>query len=372
MANLRNFVFTSKRDKAFSEELDVGWLCDSDISTLAGNDEVVGRSTNIYLNRFRDSAGVSIANSARLEMGAGNDLLAGESQIQVFLYGIRQAFGIWLKDGALADMGEGNDQVKANAVSATALNISWGAKLLTGAGNDKVFARSEGRAAIYLENGSINTGEGNDSVEGVSFDGGLLLAYSASVFTGSGNDFVTGKSVSNGVFVSGDSVVDTGDGNDQIVGEGGFAGSFGLAVDNSVISSGAGNDRITGINTSGQLFGIAVIGNGLISAGEGNDVVDASIGGFGYGGLIDMGNGNDTVLGFGDILIDGSTGTDKLLLPEGSYSITSNGTFFDIAKDSVTMIAGSVELIGSAFSGNTIDLATGALTVAGDGTLVLV
>jgi hypothetical protein len=171
--------------------------------------------------------------------------------------------------------------------------------------------------------------------------------------------------------VSGDSVVDTGDGNDQIVGEGGFAGSFGLAVDNSVISSGAGNDRITGINTSGQLFGIAVIGNGLISAGEGNDVVDASIGGFGYGGLIDMGTGNDTVLGFGDILIDGSTGNDKLLLTEGSYSITSEGAFFDILKDGVTMIVSSLELVGSALSGNTINLAPGTLTVAGDGSLVL-
>lgn len=368
MANLADFVFTKKTDKAVSEELEFGWICDSDVSTLFGNDEIVGKSTEIYSDRWLGSAGILVTNNAYLEVGDGNNKLTGISSSQYSPY-FDSSYGIRIENGATVNMGAGNDQVRADAADGVALSVAGGGQLFTGLGNDKLIATSQGRASIYLENGLIDTGVGNDTVEGNSFDGGIMLLFGSSLNLGTGNDNITGKSVSYGIYLYGDSILDAGEGNDEITGVSGYQNYLGITVYDSLLTAGGGNDRITGSNTSGRLYGIAVIGSGVISAGDGDDVVDASVGGFGYGGTIDMGSGNDTVLGFGEIFIDGSIGRDEVLLPQGSYMIQADGSFVSISNSETTMTTSSVEFVGSVLSGNTLGLIPGTLLVNVDGSL---
>jgi hypothetical protein len=130
------------------------------------------------------------------------------------------------------------------------------------------------------------------------------------------------------------------------------------------IDMGLSDDIIIG---SGKLEGIR--NDGAILTGDGNDQVDASVGGLGGSGYIHLGSGNDTLRGFGSHEIIGGTGRDQALLLEGTYTIRADRGGFLITKKSTTMELYQFERIGSHLSGNTLGLKSGTLVVDSTGNL---
>jgi hypothetical protein len=106
----------------------------------------------------------------------------------------------------------------------------------------------------------------------------------------------------------------------------------------------AGNPGADGL-AGAKGFGIFV--KKQLFTGDGRDVVDARDGGFGGGGTIDLGSGNDQAFGFGQITLNGGTGIDALSLPgqvsDYTTAAIAGGTAF--TKDGITMQAIGFERI---------------------------
>ncbi|MFN5193357.1 MAG: hypothetical protein ACK5E6_02885 [Cyanobacteriota bacterium] len=139
--------------------------------------------------------------------------------------------------------------------------------------------------------------------------------------------------------------VSLGPANDVIIGRGGFGGlaggaglggAAGLAGNGG--AGGAGGNRGSASRSNGSTGpngpigapgspganglsgiagtqGFAIFATETVDTGRGNDVADARIGGFGGSGLFNFGAGNDKALGFGQIILNGEEGIDRLFLP---------------------------------------------------------
>ena len=157
--------------------------------------------------------------------------------------------------------------------------------------------------------------------------------------------------------------------NDQITGI--STKEYGVAFENyGEISTGSGNDKITGIGRNGA---IAIRNGGTIYMGAGNDTVDASRGGFTGGGLIDMGDGINTLIGFGEQTVDGGGNKkSRVLLNQGKYTVTTQSDGFLISmfgdKSELVMDVFGFGLIGGVAKPlGTIELRSGTLTIAANG-----
>jgi hypothetical protein len=111
--------------------------------------------------------------------------------------------------------------------------------------------------------------------------------------------------------------IHTGNGNDIITGTSSSGGYIGInnARDAS-IDTGDGDDTITAFGT-----GDAIVNNGTINTGNGNDSIITSYGDFYSTGSVFLGDGTDYLKGFGDGSFDGGNGTDTLDLKQGYYTI---------------------------------------------------
>jgi hypothetical protein len=190
-------------------------------------------------------------------------------------------------------------------------------------------------------------GNGDDLILGVGGnggDGGDGRQGSLTSTSGNGGD---GGDGGNGLTITGKAQVITGNGDDWITGVGGQGGEGGLRgrstkLDGDDGANGYGifNDTITGTIASG----ITKYG---IDTGNGNDVVDASQGGFGGGGAINMGKGNDVVRGFGAQVIEAGSGYDVLDLGGlVGYSTTNAGNgWTKITAGGVDMLVRGFEAI---------------------------
>jgi hypothetical protein len=109
-----------------------------------------------------------------------------------------------------------------------------------------------------------------------------------------------------------------GRGDDLLIG----SSRNGIGIDNpGFIYMGQGNDRIEA--SGGKL---ALRNAGYIFMQDGNDVVDVRDGGIRGRGFIDMGQGRDTFIGFGNHTIFGSENDrDTLQLPRGRYEVRQRG-----------------------------------------------
>jgi hypothetical protein len=147
-------------------------------------------------------------------------------------------------------------------------------------------------------------------------------------------------------------------------------------LNGGTIKTGSSNDVITGsgsgsiADSSLDLFaGIANFGG--ISTGAGTDTVDALVGGFTGDGLVDLGDDNDTLKGFGSGFFDGGAGTDLLTLNtvvvgspvtynvselDGSiYHISLGGVEMDVTNfENITTATGVFAL--STFAGSTVNV----------------
>jgi len=86
---------------------------------------------------------------------------------------------------------------------------------------------------------------------------------------------------------------------------------------------GQANDLITGIASAAG--GIGIYNSGYITMDKGNDTIDALTGGFGGMGEYQLGDGDDTVKGFGTGKFYGGSGSDSLYLPSGTYKVDRLG-----------------------------------------------
>jgi hypothetical protein len=146
---------------------------------------------------------------------------------------------------------------------------------------------------------------------------GIEVVGSKLIDARAGNDVISGEQESGpGFFVPRSprrGNFQLGDGNDSLTG----ASDKGFGIDNrGFIFMGPGDDIITGSGGAG-----AIRNRGYIFTQGGSDLVDVRKGGIRGGGFIDLGSGNDTFIGYGNHVLYGGGGRDKLLLPPGTYDL---------------------------------------------------
>lgn len=371
-----------------------GILNEGVIDTGVGNDRVVGNALSVL---FEADGIENRGPSALIRTRRGDDFVFGEAAAN------DEAIGIENESGAVISTGVGNDVIFGEANSLTGLvdggtmvgifNFD-GSTINAGRDDDIVngfaFAFDSGVggdvAGIVNENSAIVLGSGNDFLFGEGFSKGDQATISgissrgcneahAVLDLGCGDDWVLGFA-EEGFGAEGGSVrgielinskIVSYDGNNLIDGgaEGGIFNS-GIFIDSSsVIKLGTGNDEIVGSAFGGE-SNQAITNFGRISTGRGDDIVDATFGGFGGDGLTRLGLGNDTLVGFGSGFFNAGGGVeigvqqDRLLLENGVYTINTmsdqNG-YFDLtrARDGITMKIQGFELLGSEFQGDVID-----------------
>ncbi|MGL5076537.1 MAG: hypothetical protein ACRDBG_12050, partial [Waterburya sp.] len=94
-----------------------------------------------------------------------------------------------------------------------------------------------------------------------------------------------------------------------------------------------------------------IYNDGIIDTGKGNDIVDALTGGFIGAGTTQLGNGADTLKGFGSGFFEGGNGKDTLFFDTGSYTVSDNVNsdgFYTVSNGSTDMFIKDFEFISSA------------------------
>jgi hypothetical protein len=349
----------------------------STINTAQGNDFIVAnaKATSTNSNPSAAAYGIIGGFSSTIDMGEGNDVVTGNGIAKVtnatadaaaVAYGIIDGFA-----SSTIDMGEGNDVVTGNGIAKATSTTSNAVTNAYGISNET--------------NSTIDTGKGNDVVTGngiaianangtASFASAVATGIQASppgrnsstIETGEGNDVITGKAtaianVTNAQYAtavatgiahfSPNGRIDTGKGDDVITGIAtavatnapyNYSYAYGIQY-GGTIETGEGNDIITGIAvstspSSTQIFGggpkaYGISGFGTISSdgttidygkidmGSGDDQL---IGSSTINGVkqkvsfdsinVNMGAGNDLVSGFGAATIAGGSGVDVLNL----------------------------------------------------------
>jgi hypothetical protein len=134
-----------------------------------------------------------------------------------------------------------------------------------------------------------------------------------------GDDVITGQTNnSEPGFFSDRGNLQLGPGDDLLIGR----SRNGIGINNEgFIFMGPGDDRIEASGGDG-----AIRNRRFIFMQDGNDVVDVRDGGIRGRGFIDMGQGRDTFIGFGQHTVFGSENDrDTLQLPRGRYEVRRRG-----------------------------------------------
>lgn len=334
-------------------------------SPAVGQNLVTGTSGGVAFESLQFSGVANFTLDAASQSSGGADSIV-----------IGDVSGIGLTSFTI-NTGTGADSVDASAVTAVDLTISTGDGddvITGGAGNDVIDGGlgsdgitqtvdgfqglSDASAAgagtdslTSIERATLNGGAGDDTIGATAFTGDLTVSTGNGdnlVNSGSGNDLVIGglgSDTLNGgggadtLFGSGgkDSL-NGGLGDDVLKGQGATGDSLEGGAGNDFIDGGSGVDFVVATSTGNitltntQLFADGIdnltrIERAILTAGDGNDVIDAtafsvSLGTFLYGGL-----GNDTILGAeardvvfgleGDDLLIGNGGNDDLMGSSG-------------------------------------------------------
>jgi hypothetical protein len=218
-------------------------------------------------------------------------------------------------------------------------------------GND---TRSAGDG--WMVTSSVNTQSGTDTIIGSAPVGLPALFVGVDVFaSGAINGSATSQLVIQGsgatAGIRNRGVITGGVGGDVIQGQ--AQGTYGI-WNIGAINTGGGNDQITG-------SGKGIFNSGTIDMGAGNDTLTSQGTGFrgANTGVVRMGEGNDLISGFTvgrpAIRFDGGAGTDRLVVPAGTYTtgaLDSQG--FMVLQDPAginQMLISGMDLIGRQASG---------------------
>lgn len=365
------------------------------INTGEGNDHVSGTGTSVF---------TGISNYGQIDTGTGNDQMLG----------IGKTLGIY-NSGTIVS-GEGDDELRGEGSTSVGIDNDSSGEIDTSSGNDSVFGTSATDSGID-NYGLLNTGDGNDHITGEGTNG-IISTYSL-ISTGNGDDLINGDgSTIYGISLGG-GTINGGLGDDTIQGSGGedgihtyFTGTeinsdsgkdyilgtgarHGIYHFAGTISGGDGNDTIKGVDNNdtiflsddafgtdsgiqnwsvidggsgddliiGEGFAVGIDNRGTIYGGDGNDTINAINGGFQGYGHIDLGNGDDIVKGFGSGSFAGGNGTDAILLPTGTYTISNSS----VRRGGMVMDIAGFEKVGG-FDGDLISLQAGTFIVSANGT----
>jgi len=268
------------------------------------------------------SIGVNLESETTLQLGSGNDVLTAQGAEYGLLMANNPFYPTAVQTRSFLDAGSGNDRIEAVGVFIGAKLVQ--ADLLTGAGNDRVLLSGE-RAAIISELSSISLGSGNDHFSAIGSQSGMLLEKGSRLDAGAGNDVLIAS-----------------DGQ-------GFRTSLGL-VDGSTILMGAGNDTVDALT-------------GVFRT----DFVRSS--------WVDLGEGRDTFKGFGDGLVRGGAGQDRLVLADGNYTVSvadaalnplpAGFSGLQIEQGRTKLFVESMELLAGTADRRGVNLTTGFFYIVG-------
>lgn len=288
-------------------------------------------------------------NQALLLGSEGDDIVQGSSEFPA----------VWNGKKGVIRLLRGDDIINSRSFVQIQgeIDLGGGRDVITGLGENL----PPSQYAIFLLavdnlNGNVTMGRGRDEI--LAPNGELVVGEDSYLDMGEGNDRIEAKSM----YTSGGSA-STGDGNDRIdVGEGQLIAGFGG------VSCGSGEDVLIARG------GISLSESGGISMGSGNDLIDARNGieNYVYSGNINLGPGDDRVIGFavrpnpGEPIVPGGLfggrGKDTIVLPAGVYEITTDQISTNAAFLSV---AGINYLEG--INGGRFAYAPGILTVSDQG-----
>jgi hypothetical protein len=219
----------------------------------------------------------------------------------------------------------------------------------SGEGNDRIeghmasdFPTIASLYGIYI-NGTLKTESGADIVAGYISLGGTNFPEMQGILntglidTGLDNDTIMGYGQArNTLGIVNRGTIDTGEGNDIIKAssreyEKSKWSRYADIVNYGTIRTGPGDDMI-----SADINGGSGISNyGLIDTGSGNDKIEAR-GYQGRGGTIQLGDGDDSLFGFGivdsrteDTLVIGGNGIDSLMFEQSTYYIRASSQYID-------------------------------------------
>ena len=346
----------------------LGVLADATIDLLGGDDFVTGLA--FTLAPFESSA-FGIRNRGALLGNSGSDTLTGFSliisstdegptELGGFSFGISNSGSEGLISG-----GEDNDLMIGTAQGGI---VAFGIRNIDGVisgdgGSDAINGTASGGAQNYgIANfGEISGGVGDDTMTGEAIN-------TASLNKGFTNIGITNTG---GKIYGDDPSFSAPSGNDELIGNAsGGSGAFGgrtiIGIRNntnlltetpqfSVIDMGGGDDKLTGTASGGadgaNVVGILNLRGNRILMGAGNDEVMATGGdrfsGYDEGGFIDLGEGIDTITGFGWQSVDGGTESDTAILGIDFTDVTEFATTdpanIDITAGGVTMSFTNVE-----------------------------
>ena len=242
--------------------------------------------------------------------------------------------GIIVAEGVTANTLRGNDRIRGTVKvdgNGTAKNgIDNDGKIDTGKGHDRlkgtVKVDGNGTANDGIDNhGKIETGKGHDQIKGIvkvkgAGDENSGINNHGKITMGRGKDTIKG--------------------NVLVLGEGDFNSGI-RNTWNGFIDTGKGHDTIHGkvaVGSGDDNFGI--LNEGTIETSKGHDRVIATgpdpFSGFGGGGHIYLGDGNDRITGFGHQTVDGGDGFDTAK--------------FDFFNDSITIGSSAMNSIEITFN----------------------
>ena len=352
------------------------------VDALAGNDVITNERLPFAGQMAVPQQGfaIDINNNARLLLGKGNDTVSAR--------GLTSGL-VLTNGGAQLDAGLGNDTViglaDANAFgfASIGVNVESEGRLQLGSGNDVLTAQGADYGLLMANNpffqgfvvqtrSLLDAGSGNDRLEAVGGFAGAELVQ-ADLLTGAGNDQVQVSGEVGTRIYEGSSIL-LGSGNDRFV----TTGSDGMEIQGSRLDAGAGKDVLIASGDPNGGLSLGLFRGSTILMGAGKDTVDALTGFFLTDirdSWVDLGGGNDTFKGFGDGIVRGGVGRDRLVLADGIYTVSvadaalnplpAGFSGLQIEQGGTKLFVESMELVAGTADRQGVNLTTGILNIVG-------
>jgi hypothetical protein len=339
---------------------------------------------------YSEAPGYALSmSSSSIIMGDGDDEIVLEQTVPHPTYDYVNPI---YTESSLFDLGEGNDSITANVNNGDGW-YTWSTTMRFGEGNDTWEVnnnwaydaeRSDGYATSFYDS-NFFMGSGDDNVIFTnSYGVGLYLSSSTFLFEDGDDSLISdGTDGWSATWIS-RSTVDFGDGDDvfsTIYENNNQDYSWALSMYGATVSMGDGDDELTveTINNTDNLENTGIyLSGGLIDMGEGNDSLmvtgDNEYSIFLDEALIDLGEGNDDLYAEGEYLsfdygtILSGEGNDDIELYAGAYNhLQWSAINTDAGNDTLTL-TGEGEDFGLYMSSASIltGYGTDTVTISGD------
>lgn len=250
--------------------------------------------------------------------GINQELLRGTNGDDI-VQGSRARPWVWNGRRGVIRLRKGNDRIQSSSF------VRIRGEIALGGGRDLITGQTVSLLAFQKFNGNVDMGRGRDRIHASS--GALILGEDSELRMGDGNDFIGADQIglAGGLICAGrgDDLIDVGDGSISAP----YFGRLDLGPNNDVLIARGG---------------IVLFDGGGVWMGPGDDLIDVRNGGidnFESGGAINLGPGNDKIIGFAAIPdptlpidtggftvggVVGGKGKDTIVLQEGVYEVSND------------------------------------------------